>query len=97
MSFIPFKQFNYNDPKHWMKEEDYVGSYAFYKSRFGNKLDDYTIEILEILAKGPKEHQVELLNEINAKREQYYKKLLDEYNLSLSAISGVSLTESSTE
>ena len=78
MSFLT-KKFNYNDPNNFISEDKFVGTFAFYKRKYGDKLDDHTLEIFEVLAKADVSEQAVLIEEIKERKKAREQQLINEF------------------
>ena len=78
MSFLT-KKFNYNDPNNYISEDKFVGTFAFYKRKYGDKLDDHTLEIFEVLAKADVSEQAALIEEIKERKKAREQQLINEF------------------
>ena len=68
MSFID-KKIDHNKPSNYKSLDRYVGTYDFYKDKYGEKFDSETLEIFEILARVDKDNQEELIEDVKRRQE----------------------------
>lgn len=69
---------NLNDPYNYLPDNVTVGTFAYYKRKFGDKLPDWQYHRMEALAKLEGAEQEETLNQINEYVKSYNNRLLEE-------------------
>ena len=78
MSFID-KKIDHNKLSNYQSLDRYVGTYDFYKDKYGEKFDTETLEIFEILARVDKDNQEELIEDVKRRQEMKGQLMLQEF------------------
>jgi len=75
------KRFDHNDINNFLPDNKTIGTFDFYNKKFKNRMPEHISEICSIKALIDDEEVIEnKIKEILDKQQEYYDKLLNEYN-----------------
>lgn len=72
-------KFDHSDLYHYLPDNLTVGTFDFYKRKFGEKFPDYIYELMEIEARVDDRLKNELREIIFIQKKKYQEKLISEY------------------
>jgi hypothetical protein len=71
-----FKNHDKSHPRHYTSDDKYIGSFLYWKDKYGDKFDDFTYEKWEVLSKVEDEKLKEkLLNEIKQREDEHREEM----------------------
>ncbi len=69
-----------NNSKNFLSFDKYIGTFEYWKEKYGDKFDDWSYEIMEILSKEEdKDVQKQKIEEVYERRNRYNEYLLKEF------------------
>ena len=76
------KRFDHNDINNYLPDNETIGKSEYFKNKFGEKVDDYICQILEVSTRkefNDEDENKRLIEQIKEEKRQYDEKLMKEY------------------